>query len=906
MAANVPRAPPRREAAPRAPGHVMRAASMAPVLLLFFLSGATGLVYETVWGRALHLVFGTSQFAIATVLAAFMTGLAAGGAVGARLAPRLRRPLRAYAALELGIGLFALAFPGVVALLEPLYLGFYHAVEPGPVLFGVFQFFVLGLALLVPTACMGATLPVLTRFVDADPGGAGKAVGRLYATNTFGAVVGTWGVGFVLLPALGVQHTTWLAAGANLLLAAVAFLLDRRGHLRSEAEARAAAALGLDPALPDPAAGEAGLGAPSTTAAVPPPPAAPLPAVALYVAAALAGFGSLAMEVAWFRLLALVLGASTYAFTVMLLAFLVGIAAGGEVGGRLGDRWPRRVGALLVGAQLWVALCTWIATWIWPSLPLSFVQLYFALVKPPPPGIPSPELLWPVKCLLAMAVMVPAALGMGATFPLLTRAASAARAELSAVVGRVYTANTFGSLLGAFLAGFVFLPTIRVSGTTLLALSANLVAAALLAGWRAAPRARAGAALALAAALLGVWSVRAPWDPMWMTSGVYKYVDNLQEPTREEIEKRFIDRYQLLWYREGLSTVVTVARNSVTGNQWLANNGKIDASTTTDMPTQVLVAHTPFLFTGDEARRTLLIGLASGITLGAMTLHPEVERIDVAELEPSMPEAARLFANHNHGALDDPRVQILPNDGRNQLLLTPPGTYDLIVAEPSNPWLTGVSNLFTREFFEMGKARLAPGGIWSQWVQMYGMDGRDLKAVIRTFCEVYPHVLVFSTIRDADMVMVGSERPIVMTAELADRLVHKNVGVESELLQVGVRDGYDLLSHYLFDRDTAMVLTEGTPLNTDDNLLVEYSAPHNLHRETSGENFIMLLPHAQTPLASVKDAAGLVRLAEAYAWRDDLVRALIALKEAERREPGREDVLRLYVQYQARLKERLE
>ncbi|MFZ5479646.1 MAG: fused MFS/spermidine synthase [Myxococcota bacterium] len=803
--------------------------------LVFFLSGATALVYESVWGRELHLVFGTSQFAIATVLAAFMTGLALGGAIATRLVHRVTRPLRVYAALEAVVALYALVFPWVRAAIEPLYL----SLDLGPVAFGVAQFALVTLALLVPTTCMGATLPLLVRFV-----GRADVVGRLYALNTGGAVVGTWLAGFFLLPALHVRDTTVATAVVNLALAGLALAMDRQA----------------DP--------------------VDRPAAAEVP-YALLAVAALAGFSSLAMEVAWFRVLTLVLGASTYAFTVMLLAFLAGIAIGGELGGR----WTRG----LVAAQIGVAALSWGAMWLYQWLPLTFVKLWFVIE-------PMPELIWPMKCALAMALMVPPALLMGATFPLLVRAATTG--DASRPTGAIYAANTLGSIAGAFSAGFVLLPQLNVTGTVLLCCGVNLVAAAI--------ASRRAIALVPAVAAAGaLWLAPPPWDPMMMTSGVYKYVDNLEEPTLAEMRRRFVDRYELLYYEEGLSTVVTVARNRATGNVWLANNGKIDASTTTDMPTQVLVAHTPFLFTGDDARDAMLIGLASGITLGALALHPELERVDVVELEPAMPEAAALFKRWNRDALADPRVRVLANDGRNQLLRTPPGTYDVVVAEPSNPWLTGVSNLFTREFFEMGKARLKPGGVWSQWVQMYGMDARDLRSVIRTFCDVFPHVLLFSTIRDADLVMIGSDRPLSVDAALAERLVAKNVGVEGEMAQIGVLDGYDLLSHYLFDRDVAMEMTEGTPLNTDDNLLVEFSAPKNLHRETSGENFLMLLPHARTPLEGIPTADGLLRLAQAYDWRDDTVRALIALKEAEKREPGRPDTLALYTAYQKKLAERL-
>lgn len=872
--------------------------------LLFFCSGATGLVYETVWGRELHLVFGTSQFAIATVLAAFMTGLSLGGWISSRVAHRIRNPLWAYAVLEAIIGAFALGFPWLRDAITPIYLGFFRGVEPSPLVFGSFQFLLLGTTLLIPTACMGATLPVLARFVERPAGpeaeesdgtavvsaGPGAIIGRLYGINTAGAVFGVWLVGFYLLPDFGVRTTTIAAATANLALAAVAFWLGRGQTQPAVDLTRPAVATVLQDRR-------------------------------WLVVAMLCGLGSLGLEVAWFRLMALVLGASTYAFTVMLLAFLVGIAGGSYLGGVIAERIApagatgsalRRIAVSVALAQVSVATLAWAAMWFWQYLPISFVWLYFQIRL-------APELLWTMKCMLAMAVMTPAALGMGVTFPLLTRAAGLQAGDapdaLSRTVGRVYAANTLGSLTGAFLAGFVWLPNLWVAGTTLLCISINLLAA-VVAAWTPSRRPALLGGLTLVVAAL--WSFRPPWEPLLMTSGVYKYVDNLQEPTMAHLRRLLIDRYELLYYNEGLSTVVTVARDRISGNTWLANNGKIDASTSADMPTQVLVAHIPMMFlppkpalpvgetrSPDSQRSAMLIGLASGITLGALTLHPELDRIDVVELEPSMPSATALFKRFNHDALSDPRVNILGNDGRNQLLLSAPQSYDLIVAEPSNPWLTGVSNLFTLEFFEMGKSRLKPGGVWSQWVQMYGMDGRDLKSVIRTFSQSFPYVLFFSSILDADMVMVGSNDPIVMTDDLATTLTNKTVGLEGEFANINVLDGYDILADYLFDREQALQMTEGIPLNTDDNLLVEYSAPKNLHRTTSGENMLMLLPVARVPSASVRTVAGLVRLAEAYAAKEDLIRALIALKEADAREPGRPDVQAQYRQYQKRLKAQL-
>ncbi len=889
---------------------------MSLLHVVFFASGATGLIYQSIWARELHLLFGTSQFAIATVLAAFMGGLALGGAWIARRVDRVERPLRDYAALEAVIGLYALAFPWVIDLLAPAYLAAARAQgpSPDPVTFGLVQFALLGTALLLPTACMGATLPLLTRHLAPRAGEAGRVLGTLYALNTAGAVVGTWAAGFWFLPVYGVRTTTVLVAVGNLVLAGAALWIDRRAQEVAE-QRRVAAALGIDlgreaswpeaggthEETPKRSGEKHVAGEPGVGAAEP-----PRPLRWILLVAALAGLSSLCLEVAWFRLLGLILGASTYAFTVMLLAFLVGIAGGGKLGGWLSQRAPDRAGVLriLAGVQLGVALTTWLGAWGYGALPLLFAKLWFWIDG-------DTAWMWPVKCVLAGSVMVVPALGMGATFPLLVHAATEGDAARPA--GEVYAANTLGSVLGAFLGGFVLLPSLQVTGTVLACCSVNVVGAGVAwclgealrrGGGPPPPQERAAVRNAVIACIAGAgivlaWAFPPAWNPMLMTSGMYKYVDNLDEPTMAEIKARMLDRYELLWYSEGLSTVITVARNKKTGNIWLANNGKVDASTTTDMPTQVLVAHLPFLFTQPEVERSGLIGLASGITLGAMTLHPEVRAIDVVELEPRMPDAARLFATWNRNALEDPRVTLLANDGRNQLLVTPPGTYDLVVSEPSNPWLTGVSNLFTREFFEMGKARLAPGGVWSQWVQMYGMAPRDLRSVLKTFCDVYPHVMVFSTIRDADLVMIGSDSPLTLDLARAQALVDRTPVLREELASIDVKDGHALLAHFLLDRDTALAFAGDVPLNTDDNLLVEFSAPQNLHRETSSENFLALLPNARVPVDAEPDAAGLLALAKVYADRDDAVRALAAVRAAEAREPGRADTLAAFEAYRA-------
>jgi spermidine synthase len=822
---------------------------------LFFASGATGLTYQTLWARQLHLVFGTSTFAITTVLAAFMAGLALGGLWMGRHADRARTPLALYGVFEVGIGLYALVFPLLLAALTPAHLAVWRALEPPPLVFGAWQFVVVGVLLLLPTALMGATLPLLARFATDRVSAAGDRVGTLYALNTAGAVFGTWLCGFILLPGLGLSATTWIAALTNVVLGAVALWAHRAFA------ARVGGPVAED--QPDPTFDRRGL--------------------AVAVAAGLAGFAALTYEVAWTRVLGLMLGASVYAFSLMLLAFLIGIAGGGWVGGRLADAGLARFGqrgllGVLAAVQVGVGLLSYALLHLFPELPFAYVWLYDAFGAEG-----SPWLVWTVSMALAVLVMTPPALLMGAAFPLAVRAVVGSGAELGGPVGRIYGFNTLGSVAGAALAGFVFLPGLEIRGTVLLAVLVNLLAGALLLGWVAASR-RArreawlliGVALA-AAAILGVAAIPTSVEDtqrrqLLMTAGMYKYVSDLADRSRAGILRYTVDQYDLLYYREGLSSVVTVARNRETGNVWLANNGKVEASTTVDMPTQVLVSLLPFLF-AEEPRQVLVIGLASGITAGSVTRVEAVRHLDVVELEPAIEEAARYFDAQNHAVLDDPRTRLWFNDGRNHLLLAAPGSYDVVVSEPSNPWISGVSNLFTREFLEMGKERLAPGGVWAQWVQMYGMDRRDLCSLLATFAEVHPHVALFMTVEDADLVMLGSERPLDASPEGIARALAAHPGMADELGRVGLDDPYRLLSAWQMGRGAILAMCDGAPLNTDDNLRIEYGAPLNLHRSTSAENVELLLSFAELPRA-VDDPAGRLRLAREYLLRADFDRGL--------------------------------
>ncbi|MEO0601534.1 MAG: hypothetical protein AAF211_08865, partial [Myxococcota bacterium] len=405
--------------------------------------------------------------------------------------------------------------------------------------------------------------------------------------------------------------------------------------------------------------------------------------------------------------------------------------------------------------------------------------------------------------------------------------------------------------------------------------------------------------LGLTAALFVLGLVGRPrWDPMLMTAGMYTYVNNFDDHSREGIVDYTVNRYEMLYYAEGLSTVVTVARSPRTGNLWLANNGKIDASTEGDLPTQVLCSLLPLQYVEDP-ERVLVIGLASGITAGAVAQVEAVEHLEVVELEPRMEGAARIFGPYNHDVVDNPRVELVFNDGRNHVLLAEPGTYDVIVSEPSNPWITGVSNLFTREFLEIGKSRLKEGGVWSQWVQMYGMAPDDLRTMLRTVSDVFPYVNLYA-LDHADLVMVASEKPLPPTLDRARHLLSWP-GARRELARVDdqladednhvpLKQPVDLLALYTFDQDVMRRLGEGYPLNTDDNMVIEYSAPLNLHRKTQAANNALVADNAQVPATWIRDPTELAGLAKAYRARWD-ERAYTAMAAAIERAPDVETAI---------------
>ena len=848
-------------------------------MALFFLSGAAGLVYEVLWLRLLVLVFGSAHFAVTAILTAFMAGLALGALViGRRLDGIARHPLAVYGVLEIGIGASALTVPVLIDEIRPLVAALPAAVGASFYAGSVVRFLLSLAVLVVPTMLLGATLPALSRLAREARGGAGASVSTLYAVNVAGAVLGVLVTGFVLLPLLGAAATGVAAAAVNVALGVAALALAR-----------------LWP-----------VAAPS---AEPAPPRTQRPDRFPRIVVGAAGAIAMTYEVAWTRLLGLILGSSVYAFTITLATFLAGLAAGAA----LATRWVasaadpravlRRLGTVLaVGAAAGYATLH-----VLPALPAAYAAAFHTL------GLAEPgaELgaravrLVALELVVAAAVMLPAAVCAGMVFPIALRIAVTDPQRVARTVGALSAASTGGTIAGAALAGVVLLPVAGLQGSLLAAAGAGFVLAAVVRG-RAVRRASARRWVAVAGAAVlvaGLAAVRPPWEPLVMNSGVFQYAPELGAAarTRDGFRAAQRDDTELLFYEEGLTANVLVARQRATDNVWLSIDGKIDASSRSDLATQLLLGHLPIIWRGSAAGvapTAAVIGYASGITTGAVTRYAPA-RVAAVEIEPAVIRASAFFDDVNHAPLDHPAVRLVESDGRT-FLASGNGTYDVIVSEPSNPWMTIAANLFTREFFAEGRRRLARGGVFGQWIQLYGMRPDDLRSLVATFAAVFPRVAVFWGIPGRDLILLGSDVALDVDLDRIEAALAL-APVAADLARIDVRGAADLLASYLTNDAGARAFAAGAPLNTDDNGRIEFRAPLSLHADTRSTNVAALAPFASDPLAGAVQlesnpaarAERYVALGRAFYRREMYGRAVAALREAEALRPTETGALRL-------------
>lgn len=821
-----------------------------PVLhLLFFLSGATALVYEVTWVRSLTLVFGGSHLAVTTVLTVFMSGLALGGALLGRRADTTADPLRLYGKLELGIGALALFCLALSAWYPSLYVPLARWDEENPVWLTLLRFLFAMAALLGPCTLMGGTLPVLVRLLSQEAAGLGRHLSRLYAINTLGAVAGTAAAGFVLLPQLGAAGSQWLAIGTNFAIGLAALML------------RLPRLLPRDAAVCPPVPTESGQ---PGEVAIP-----GLPVGLVLFGAGLAGFCSLGYEVLWTRTLALVVGTSVYSFTIILIAFLLGIAGGSQAFGMLHRRrpWRPRTAWLVFGlvhlgiAGAACAITVWMRdlTFVAPNLQerLGGAANEFT----------SRQM---ASLLVALSYMIVPALLLGAAFPLagaLVGRLAAGHRGTGRAVGSVLAWNTVGAVLGASVTGFWLAPTVGYERSlhVLAALGAAFGLLSVLQPfcrgvWKLVP---AGLAVALPLAVAFAPEWLRTWDPRdiatFMNNTRWAYTD---EATAAATRARF----EVLYFHEGTNETISVLRRD-DGLQSFVVNGRPEASTGLgDVQLQYLLGHLPALL-HRAPKSAFVLGTGAGMTLGAVAAHEAIERVVLAEIEPRVLPATRTFGDWNHQVLDSGKLHVVFNDGRNHLATTRE-QFDVITADPIHPWAGGAAYLYTREYFHSMRTRLNPGGVASQWLPLYELSPFDVKTVARTWSEQFEHVALFVTWWDA--VLIGSDRPLDLDeVRIGSRL--GGAAVSADLEKVGVRTARDVLAFFVLGDTGMRTYAADGGINTDDNLLLEFSSPRSMGVfHLIGDNLEAIARHRESLLGYLPTAADEAGRQRRERWARDL------------------------------------
>lgn len=791
------------------------------------------MVYEVVWMRRLSLVFGHSIFSVSTVLTTFMSGLALGSYLGGRWSDRQRRGGRpptdlliAYGKLELFIGFWGMLSLLLLNGVEAGFLALSRGGTQGAPLTG-FLFLCSFLVLLPPTTAMGATLPVFTQVLVWRRDDTGELLSKIYGLNTLGACVGAAFGGLVGLPALGLNKTVLVTVCANAAIAGLAISLSK-----------GLSALASDTLVPQREAADIK------------PPAAPPGSHLVPLVFGISGFSGMVYQLGWTRGLVLSIGSSTYSFSIILTTFLASLGLGSFLYKRLFSKRLPKIRELAV-LQIFLSFTALLVTVGMGRLPLLKIKTLPLLND-------SFAKVAAFDTMVVFFLLLLPTLALGLTFPLVTHLYTTRLDELGRKLGEAYAANTSGAILGSFLGGFVLLPLAGLKHTIELAAILNL-AGGLLLLWRSLDKTsvRRRPEIALTLGTLLLLGLAPDWDLGLLSSGVgIGYQGQHVRP-------------RPIFYRDGVTSTVTVGLNSGL-HPYIAVNGKTDASLTpADRGTQLLLGLIPATL-HPNPQSVAVIGFGSGQTPVGLLAVPEVKEVRCAELEPAVLEARKFFAPFSEGAFEDPRLKLVEDDGRS-FILGSAEKFDLIVSEPSNPWIAGIGNLYTRDFYEGCRRQLKAGGFMGQWFHLYAMSEPDVQMVYRTFFEVFPEGAIYRT-GPGDLLLVGGETPPEMRPERLTMLFTGDLRSAFWLASLELVEPRMLYATYLGSRQDVVAYLDSVgggfekgPVNTDDRPLLEFHAPFSLFSRKGvvaqvTSHFSDLVPPAQSHDPAVLQAAILGRL----------------------------------------------
>lgn len=795
------------------------------VLCCFFLSGAAGLIYEILWVRMIDKVVGSAPFAVATVLSVFMGGLALGSwAMGCyinRLSSK-RALLAIYGKLEIAVGIYALFLPFLIKTITPFYSFTYHYLFEYFWFYQLFAFMGTFTLLILPASLMGATMPVLCQFYISRVDHLGTRTGRLYGLNSIGAAFGAIICGFILISSFGVQKTIYLAAGINFFVGMTCILVSwQKGRYfygvpdewitrRKDSRKQQKKDISKSPKSSERTS-----------------------AWALWLFA-VSGFCAMAYQVFWTRLITLLIGPTTYSFTLVVSTFIIGLSAGSILFGRLGDK-TQKIFRLLATTQIAAAGSALAVSHFLGNSQFLFAKLIYLFQD-------RFGTMILIQSLVISAILFTPTLFLGASFPLVSRIYARSLSMLGKSIGNAYALNTIGAILGSFTAGFILIPLAgKENGLKIIILLQILTAfiAYFHCSFReyffqAKNRFRWITAPAVAVLAILVISYYPSWNRHVLSRGWYRNFQDIRlilEQTSWADALRFgpelldqqRDNLELVFYGDGIGGFTTVEKETTsmgTVEYALNNSGKPDASSHGDRLTQTLSGHFPLLF-HPNPQKAMVIGLASGMTIGEMLLYP-LERIDVLEINDQVVEACRLFFTpFNNDCLNDPRTRLVVQDGRNHLALTRE-TYDVIISEPSNPWMSGLANLYSLDFFRLVRSRLNHNGIFAQWIQSYEIDWETFLLMGRTFKKAFPEGVLIR-LGPGDYMLMGFVGQKGLNWENPEKNIHharrsSNASIEN----------FKFLAWLVVSEDLDHFFGEG-PLHTDNFPLLEFSAPQKLY-----------------------------------------------------------------------------
>jgi spermidine synthase len=771
------------------------------LLLLFVASGCAALIYEVVWFQLLQLVIGSSAVSLGVLLGTFMGGMCLGSLLLPRVVPAHHHPLRVYAWLELGI-----AAIGILALYGMPLISYIYTAWAGSGPVGIFvRGIAAGICLLPPTMLMGATLPAMSRWVETTPQGV-SWLGFFYGGNTCGAVVGSLLAGFYLLRVYDMAVATFVAVALNVSVAVIALALARVAPHEAVKEITGTA---------KPAPGS----------------------WSIYVAIALSGMTALAAEVIWTRLLSLLFGASTYTFSLILAVFLLGIGIGSSAGSGIA-RSAQRPRAILGWCQM--ALCGAIA---WAAYMLALSLPYWPI---DPSLAVDPWFNFHLDLARGLFVMLPAAILWGASFPLALAAVASHGQDPGRLVGGVYAANTVGAIMGA-LGGSLLLVTWLGSqhAQQALIIISGLSALLVLEPMPSSGEGRSRPALAgtlpivVAAVAAALLARNVPEIPRVLVAYGRYAATRATQPM------------EIIYMGEGWNASVAVSRLPG-GILNYHNAGKVQASSEPqDMRLQRMLGHLTTLIPKDP-RRVLVIGCGAGVTAGAVSIEPRLERLTIAEIEPLVPRVvSEYFSEHNFDVVRNPKTRVHLDDARHYLLTTDE-KFDAITSDPLDPWVKGAAMLYTREFFEIVKAHLNPGGVVTLFVQLYESNTEAVKSEIATFMEAFPDGIVWGNTQDGrgyDLVLLAQLEPgPIDVDEIQKRLASPEyVRVAQSLGEIGIYSAVDLFSTYAGRGPELGGWMRDALINRDRNLRLQYLAGLGLNLYQSDRIYSDMISHARYP-----------------------------------------------------------